>query len=108
MSKKSISVPAIQSLKEALTLIYWYKNELRSFLTQILSKPNLLSRLNWQDYKRNIVGTLIDFLAKNENLYRKDIIKLTTEVCRMRDFSHLRKLDDGLKKGKRPNAYIFH
>ena len=43
---------SIQSLKEALTRVYWYKSNLRSFLSQCLSDPAVLSQLNWSDYKR--------------------------------------------------------
>ena len=66
---KKIAPAAIQALKEALTLVYWYKSELRSFLSQSLSDPKVLSRLNWDDYKRNIVATLVDHLSLNEEVY---------------------------------------
>lgn len=95
---KKISAAALQSLKEALTLVYWYKPALRSFLSQVLSDPSVLVRLNWQDYKRNIVATLIDHLAMNEEIYQRDLIRLMAEVCEITDFSHLRKLEDGKKK----------
>lgn len=95
---KKIAPAAIQALKEALTHVYWFKSGLRSFLSQSLSDPAVLSKLNWDDYKRNIVTTLVDHLAKNEDIYQKDIIHLMDEVTRINDFSHLRKLDDGKKK----------
>lgn len=97
---KKISPAAIQALKQALTLVYWFKSELRSFLSQCLSDPSVLSRLNWDDYKRNIVATLIDHLAMNEEVYQRDLIRLMTEVCEVTDFSHLRKLEDGDRKAR--------
>ncbi len=97
---KKISAAANQALKEALTLVYWYKSELRSFLSQCLSDPAVLSRLNWDDYKRNIVATLVDHLVMNEEVYQRDLIRLMTEVCAIADFSHLKKLDDGAKKAR--------
>ncbi len=97
MSKK-IAPAAIQSLKEALTLVYWYKSELRSFLSQCISAPEVLSRLNWAEYKRNIVGTLVDHLVMNEEVYQRDLIRLMSEVNNVTDFSHLRKLEEGDKK----------
>ncbi len=96
--QKKISVAAIQSLKEALSLVYWYKSELRSFLSQSLSDPAVLSRLNWNDYKRNIVATLVDHLSANEEIYQRDLIRLISEVCQVTDFSHLLKLEDGKTK----------
>lgn len=97
---KTISPAAIQALKQALTLVYWFKSELRSFLSQCLSDPGVLSRLNWDDYKRNIVATLVDHLARNEEVYQRDLIRLMTEVCEVTDFSHLKRLEDGDKKAR--------
>jgi len=96
--KKIISPIAINALSEALTNIYWYKSELRSFLTQIISDPSILSKLNWGDYKRNISSTLVNFLARNQDLYKNDILRLMNEVCKMDDFSHLNRLEDGKTK----------
>lgn len=105
MSKK-ISPAAIQSLKEALTLVYWYKSELRSFLSQCLSDPGVLSRLNWSEYKRNVVATLVDHLAMNEEVYQRDLIRIMSEVCRVTDFSHLQKLEDGQQKAKEAKTAV--
>lgn len=104
--EKKISVPAIQALKEALALVYWYKSALRSFLSQTLSDASVLSRLNWDDYKRNIVATLIDHLANHEEVYQRDLIRLISEVCQISDFSHLRKLEEGAKKAAEAEAAV--
>ena len=97
---KKISPAAIQALKEALTLVYWYKSNLRSFLSQCLSDPSVLSSLDWSDYKRNIVGTLIDHLAKHQDIYQRDLIRIMSAVCQVTDFSHLCKLEDGQSKAR--------
>lgn len=99
MSKR-ISPAAIHALKEALLQAYWYKSDLRSFLSQCLSDPEVLSRVNWNEYKRNIVATVVDHLAKHENLYQRDLIRLMSEVCQITNFSHLRKLEDGEEKAE--------
>lgn len=98
--KKVISAIAINSLSEALTNIYWYKSELRSFLTHVISDTTILSKLNWEDYKRNIVSTLVNFLAKHQDIYRNDLLRLMTEVCKINDYSHLERLEDGKQKAK--------
>lgn len=98
--KKIIAPVAIHALSEALTNIYWYKSELRSFLTQIISDTTILSKLNWEDYKRNIVSTLVNFLAKHQDTYKNDLLRIMTEVCKMNDFSHLERLEDGKAKAK--------
>ena len=46
MPAKKIASSAIVALREALTNLYWYKGDLRSFLTSTLTNPALLSRLN--------------------------------------------------------------
>jgi len=97
---KKISPASVEALKEALRLVYWYKSQLRSFLSQCLSDPQVLSRLNWDDYKRNIVSTLVEHLVENEEVYQRDIIRLMSEVCQVNDFSHLKKLEDGEAKAK--------
>ncbi len=99
MSKR-ISPAAIHALKEALLHAYWYKLDLRSFLSQCLEDSAVLSRLNWNEYKRNIVATLVDHLAKHEHKYQSDLIRLMSEVCQITDFSHLRKLEDGEEKAE--------
>lgn len=52
MKKKVIAPAAINALKEALTHAYWYKSELRSFIQHCISDLSILSKLDWQDYKR--------------------------------------------------------
>lgn len=77
---KKIAPAAIVALKEALTHLYWYKSDLRSFLTTTLANPSLLANLNWDDYKRNVVSTLVDFIAKRPDQYQGDLLRLMSEV----------------------------
>jgi hypothetical protein len=98
MAVKKIAPAAIVALKEALTNLYWYKGDLRSFLTSTLSNQALLSRLDWGDYKRNIVSELIGFLDQRQGEYQADLLKLMTEVGRVDDFSHLERLEGGKEK----------
>lgn len=95
---KVISPIALNTLKEALTNIYWFKSELRSFLHHTISDPAILNRLNWEDYKRNIAHSLIDHFAKDQSTFQGDLLKLITEICKINDYSHLSKLEDGKKK----------
>lgn len=99
-NKKVIAPVAINSLIEALTNIYWYKSELRSFIMNTISDPSILVKLNWEDYKRNIVSTLVNFLAKYQDTYQNDLLKLMNEVCKINDFSHLERIEDGKEKAK--------
>ncbi len=49
---KAISPAALVALKDALTHIYWRKQDLRSFLEAALGGPELVTRLDWSATKR--------------------------------------------------------
>ena len=104
--QKKISAGAMQALKEALTHIYWYKPDLRSFLSHCLSERSLLSQLNWSEYKRNIVANLIDHLARQEHIYQDDLLQLIFEVSNITDFTHLENLEDGKIKAQKAEAAV--
>ena len=106
MTEKRVSVAAINALKEALTCAYWYKSELRSFLLQVISNQDLVRRLEWEDYKRNIVESLIGYLAKHQDQHQSDLLRLMSEVTKLSDFRHLEKLEDGAKKAAKAREAI--
>jgi hypothetical protein len=95
---RKIAPAAIISLKEALTKVYWYKRDLRTFLHTALGQSALLSGLNWDDYKRNIVNVLIDHMVRHEDRFQTELVTLMSEVSAVSDFSHLEKLEDGVAK----------
>jgi hypothetical protein len=97
---KKISATAINTLKTTLTTVYWYKSDLRSFLDHTVTNKQILSYLDWNDYKRNICSRLVDLLVKNEEKTQNDLLKLIYELSNMNEFSHLRQLDDGEEKLK--------
>lgn len=83
MSDKKISSAAIVASKQALTDVYWYKSDLRSFLTSTLSDAAILGRLDWDDYKRNIVGLAVDFLVRSQTRYQADLLRLHDRGARL-------------------------
>jgi hypothetical protein len=97
---KKVSPAAINALKEALTCIYWYKSDLRSFLLNTISDPAILSRVNWNDYKRNIASGVVEHLARHQETHQRDLLRLMTELISIKDFSHLQKLEDGRQKAE--------
>jgi len=101
MSSKRLSVAAILALKEALCSIYWYKSDLRSFLSNCLTNDTLVSSLNWNNYKRQIVSDLIDALARDQERHLGSLTKLCYEVTSVTSFSHLEQLDGGEQKARR-------
>lgn len=106
MRNKAIAPAAIVALREALALVYWYKSDLRSFLSSAIQDPRLLARVDWGDYKRNIVRSLIDCMAQEQDRYQSDLLRLMTEVGRMEDFGHLARLEDGKQKAQRAREAV--
>ena len=104
--RKKLASGAIIALKEALTSLYWYKSDLRSFLTSCLRDARILSTLDWSDYKRNIVANLVDRLDRNQDIFQPDLLRLMSEVACVRDFSHLQRLEDGEIKSDRAKSAV--
>lgn len=103
---KVISAAAIQALKEALVSIYWYKNDLRSFLQNCISDSRNVSLVDWGNYKRQIVSDIVDFLCADQEKYLGDIRRIFHEVSKMERFRHLEHLDDSHRKIERANAAV--
>ncbi|GIF51123.1 hypothetical protein DFJ67_0282 [Asanoa ferruginea] len=98
---KKISPGAFPALKDSLSLIYWYRSDLVSFLQSALSgTPEILAVATWDGPKRNIASHIVDVLARNEERYQGQILSLMTQVAEVTDFRHLEKLDDGKKKAE--------
>lgn len=106
MTTKRISPAAVQALKEALVAIYWYKSDLRSFLTSCITDSHVLANVNWDEYKRGIVASVVDRLAAHQDRYGGDLLRLLSEVSAMTNFSHLERLDDGEAKATMAQAAV--
>jgi len=106
MKGKRLSPAAIVALKEALCSIYWYKGDLRSFLTNSVSNRALIGSLNWNNYKRQIVADLVDTLTRDQDRYLGDLTKLCYEVTNLRSFSHLEQLEGGEQKTRKAREAV--
>lgn len=95
---KQLSPAGVMALKEALLSVYWYKSDLRGFLSLCLSNPAVLNSFNWENYKRQITSDVIDFLVANPDSHLPDLTKICYELCKLTDFTHLKPLEDGLAK----------
>jgi hypothetical protein len=98
---KRIAPAALHALKEALTSVFWYKQDLKNFLILSLYDVRIVSLLNWDDHKRNIVSQLIEYLVRKEDKHQRQLLQLMIDVVKMTDFSHLERLDDGRNKATR-------
>jgi hypothetical protein len=104
---KRLSPAAIVALKEALGKVYWYKSDLRSFLTQTVKDPSLLAGLNWDTYKWQIASDFVDRAVSSET----GAAALTTvckEICELASFRHLERLDGGEQKAQRAKDAVEH
>jgi hypothetical protein len=108
MSTKRLSPAAIIALKEALCSIYWYKSDLRSFLSNCTGNPSFISSLNWDNYKRQIVTDLIDELTKDQETHLGALTRLCYEVTSITTFTHLEQLDGGAQKARRAKEAVEH
>src|SRR5688572_28877053 len=98
MASRRISPAVFPSLKEALTLAFWFKTDLRAFLTSCLSQREIVAHLDWTDYKRAVVGQLVDSLAADQHRHSDDLLNLHLATADLTDPSHLRRVEDGDQK----------
>ena len=107
MARKRLSPAALVALKEALSTIYWYKKDLRLFLSGCMRDARIVASLDWSDsYKRQVVADLVDLLAANQQKYLPDLTRLCYEVTNISDFSHLEKLEAGEDKASQARTAV--
>ena len=94
---KKINLAILSLLNEALSLAFWYKRDLRDFIRITLPSNNLIGQLNWDDYKRNIVGQLVRTMAASED-HHNDLLDLILATADIGKPLHLKHLEDGETK----------
>jgi len=95
---RRINPAALHALKEALVLAFWYKRDLRGFLTSSLGRGELIAFLDWTDYKRTIVAQLVDSLAADQHRHFDELLTLILATADITDPSHLKRVEDGERK----------
>jgi hypothetical protein len=98
VTTRRINPAALHALKEALVLAFWYKKDLRGFLTSCLGRGELIAHLDWTDYKRTIVAQLVDSLAAEQHRHFDELLTLTLATADVTDPSHLKRIEDGEQK----------
>src|SRR4029077_18906708 len=63
-----------------------------------LSNPGILNDFNWEHYKRQIASDIVDYLVANPATHLGELTRICYELCKLNDFSHLKRLDDGQQK----------
>jgi len=95
---KRINPAVLPPLKEPLTLAFWYKKDLRPFLSSALNDAGLGAQLDWTDYKRNIVHQLVDGLAANQHRRLDQLVNLILATADIVDPHWLKRVEDGQQK----------
>ncbi|GAA5230101.1 hypothetical protein [Arthrobacter cryoconiti] len=94
--------PALLALlKEALATTYWYKTDLRDFLSAATGDRALINSYRWDDRtvsKRDIVASLVNRLFEDQHLYRDTLIQLLLAAAEIPDPIALKSLEDGEPK----------
>lgn len=103
---KKISPQAILALKEALSVVFWKKEELQDFMKLSLENPEIIGVINWNVTKRESVKELIERMLNRQDLYKNDLISLITSVTDINDFSHLVFWDDDGTKVKKAKEAV--
>jgi hypothetical protein len=105
LTGKKISPQAILALKEALSVIFWKRDELRDFIKLTISNTTIIGTINWDGNKRVAVKELIERMTNRPDIYKDDLMSLLLAVTDMTDFSHLKFWDeDGSKTRKAKEA----
>ena len=93
---KRITGLAYQSLRDALSVIYWRKAPFRRYLTVTLaSNPELLVGIDFDGMtKREAVDVLIERLSAKEYRYQDQTLRLMLEVSEMTRFTDLEQQAD--------------
>jgi hypothetical protein len=97
---KQISTDAYQALRDALSVIFWWKKSLGRYMrTALRGSPEVLSGINFEVMpKREAVDEVVDRLMANEGLYQAVTLRLMLEVANRSDFSELAKHEEADEK----------
>jgi hypothetical protein len=94
VSPQRVSPNAVQALKEALVAAFWYKRDLRAYLTAAVRDTEVLRGIDWEGYKREIVDSVVDAMVTHPERYHELLLQLMIDVAAMEDFPKLRRHED--------------
>lgn len=104
---KRLSPHAIIALKDALSVIYWKKGDIRRFCELTIVNNAIISTIDWVNpTKIESVSTLIDRMSSKQDMFENDLMLLFKETAGMTDFSHFTGYDDDGSKVKRAKAAV--
>ncbi len=92
-----VSANAVQALKGALKAAFWFKGDLRSYLSVAVSDRSLLARVSWEGYKWAIIDEVVDPMVQQPEKYQEELIQLMVDVSSMREFPKLARHEDSAR-----------
>ncbi|TWF39614.1 hypothetical protein FHW36_10551 [Chitinophaga polysaccharea] len=98
---KKISPHAILALKEALSVIYWKKEDLQDFIKLTLENNAIVGTINWNVTKRESVKELIERMVNRQDIFKNDLMNLFFAVTDFDDYGNLAFWDEDGSKTKR-------
>jgi len=107
VSNRAISPAAINALKDALTHIYWTKDDLKRFIYNTITNKAIVGTIDWLNLRKyESVSALIDRMCTRQDIYGSDLLALFGEVINFNDLSHLKRWDDSDLKIQRAKDAI--
>lgn len=98
MSIQRVAPAVLAPLQDALTAIYWYKPDLRTFLDAAVGDRTLVARLDFSQVKRQVVRQLVSTMAADQHKYYGNLVNLILAVADVDDPTWLKRVDGGEEK----------
>jgi restriction endonuclease Mrr len=105
---KRVSPNAVEALKDSLTAAFWFKSDLRGYLSSALTDPSLLAGVNWEDYKWSIVDAVISRMVAQPDRHHDTLVQLMVDVAGMNEFPKLRRHEDADRLIADARAAVHH
>jgi hypothetical protein len=107
LKAKRIAPGAYQALREALSVVFWYRRAFRNFVSAALrDHPEVLAPLNFEEPKRQVADALVDRLANAEVRYRDVTLDLMVALAGMTRFPDLEGLEDAPERVAQATAAV--
>lgn len=103
---KKISPQAILALKEALSVIYWKREDLQQFIKLTIDHKTMVATVSWDGTKREAVKELIERMTSRPDLYKDDLMQLLIAVTDFDDYSNLTHWDEDGSKTRKAKAAV--
>ncbi len=107
MYTKTISPQAVLALKDALSVIFWKKEDLLNFLKIVITNDLIIGTIDWNATKREAAKELIERMSNRLDIYSDDLFHLFSAVSDLDDFSHLTYWDEDGTKTKRAREAVL-